>query len=311
VSIAPALVALALTLAAAPSAPVRCSSSGRAWHELRTAHFVLATDLPPDDADEVAEQLEVLLGAVVRGPFDPPPTLPDAPLRVVAFARVEDLRAFVPKPIEGFHAVSSRRESVIVARADVGRVTRAGILAHELTHAVLRLVLPRPPRWLDEGLATYMEAAGEGEDGETIRIGTPPPNRLAVARGDRVPVAEVLTPRRRFEGGEYATSWLLVHYLLAQHRTRFLAYEQRLTRREDPVVAWREVFPEWDPANAASVAKLDDALLRYVRDDGKYVELSFPARGEGAYRSSEMTAAEVDALCAALPKYSGDYSPRR
>jgi hypothetical protein len=306
VSIAPALVALALTSAAAPSAPVRCSSSGTAWHELRTAHFVLATDLPPDDADEVAEQLEVLLGAVLRGLFEPPPSLPDAPLRVVAFGRVEDLRAFAPRPVEGYFAVSSRREPVIVARADVGRVTRAGILAHELTHAVVHLVLQRPPRWLDEGLATYMEAVGEGEDGETIRIGTPPPNRLAAARQDRVPVAEVLTPSRRFEGGEYATSWLLVHYLLAQHRTRLLVYEARLARREDPVAAWREVFPEWDAGNAASVARLDGALLRYVRDDGQYTELRFPARGEGAYRISALSAAEVDALCAALPKVSGD-----
>jgi hypothetical protein len=306
VSIAPALVALALMSAAAPSAPVRCSSSGRPWHELRTAHFVLATDLPPDDADEVAEQLEVLLNAVLRGLFDLPPALPDAPLRVVAFARLENLRAFAPKPFEGYFAVSSRREPAIVARADVGRVTRARILAHELTHAVVRLVLPRPPRWLDEGLATYMEAAGEGEDGETIRIGRPSPNRLAAALQDPVPVAELLTPRRRFEAREYAKSWQLVHYLFAKHRARFLAYEGRLARSEDPGGAWREVFPEWDPANAASIARLDDALLRYGSNNGEYEELRFAARGEGAYRVSEMTAAEVDALCAALPTFSGD-----
>jgi hypothetical protein len=151
-----------------------------------------------------------------------------------------------------------------------------------------------------------MEAVGEGEDGETIRIGKPPPNRLAAARLDGVPVAEVLTPSRRFEGREYATSWLLVHSLLAQHRARFVAYEARLARREDPGAAWREVFPEWDPANAASVARLDDALLRYVRDEGRYVETRFPARGEGAHRVSELAASEVDALCAALPRFSGD-----
>jgi hypothetical protein len=66
------------------------------------------------------------------------------------------------------------------------------------------------------------------------------------------------------------------------------------------------VFREWDPASAASLARLDDALLRYVRDDGEYEELRFPARGEGAFSVSSLGAAEIDALCASLPRISRD-----
>ncbi len=304
------LAALVLAGAASPAGGPRCSGSRATWRELETAHFVLSTDLEPDEADDLAEQLEVLLGAIRRGLFDAAPELP-ARLPVVAFARVEDFRVLAPKPYEGFFARSASGHAAVVLRGDFGRVTRAGIVAHELTHAVLALIVPRAPLWLAEGLATYMEAAGEGEDGETVRIGAPPPHRLAAARRDRAPLAGVLAATGQLGAGQYATSWLLVHYLLAQHRERFLAYEGRLARGGDPAAAWRETFPEWDPAIAASVARLDAALLRYVRDDGRYVETRFPARGEGAHRVTELTPAEADALCRGLAELPGPGQPSR
>ncbi len=87
----------------------------------------------------------MLRGAVLGGLFAVPPELPGR-LRVVAFARVEDFRVFAPRPLEGFFAAPrGGGEAVVVFRADVGRVTRAAIVAHELTHAVVALCarLPR------------------------------------------------------------------------------------------------------------------------------------------------------------------------
>jgi hypothetical protein len=293
-------ILLAGTGVAPGEGPVRCPLPNGTWRELHTEHFVLSTDLPADDADDLAEQLEVLRGAVLRGLFDVPPSIP-GPLRVVAFASVDDFRRFAPKPIQGYFARSRGGDATIVVRGDLGRVTRAGLIAHELTHAVLARALPRRPPWLDEGLATYVEAIGEGSDGETLRLGAPPPHRLEAARRNPVPVAEVLAARGLLDASQYATSWLLVHYLLAQQRDRFLAYERRLARGEEPAAAWRTEFPEWDPASAASATRLDQVLLGYVRDDGRYVETRFPARGEGAHRVTELSPAEVRALCDALP----------
>ena len=101
---------------------------------------MLATDLRPADADDLAEQLEVLRGAVLGGLFAVPPELPGR-LRVVAFARVEDFRVFAPRPLDGFFAAPRGGEAVVVLRADVGRVTRAAIVAHELTHELTHAVV--------------------------------------------------------------------------------------------------------------------------------------------------------------------------
>lgn len=304
-----AILALALAGAAPRVGDPGCPLPGEGtWRELETEHFVLATDLPPDGADDLAQQLEVLRSAVLGGLFDVPPSVPGR-LHVVAFARVEDFRRFAPKPVDGFFARSRDGHTVIVARADVGRVTRAEIVAHELTHAVVAVALARRPTWLDEGLATYMEGVGEVSDGELVAVGAPPARRLAAARRDRASVASVLSARGHLDPDQYATSWLLVHYLLAQHRDRFVAYEMRLAAGQEPAAAWREAFPEWDPASVASVEALERSLVRYVRDDGRYAEMRFPARGDGAHRVSTMSATEVAELCRRLPRWSGQGTP--
>ena len=151
-----------------------------------------------------------------------------------------------PEPYEGFFARSASGHAAVVLRGDFGRVTRAGIVAHELTHAVLGPIVPRAPLWLAEGLATYMEAAGEGEDGETVRIGAPPPHRLAAARARPSSAGGGARGDGRAGRGPVRDEWLLVHYLLAQHRQRFLAYEGRLARG-GICRSRRETFPEWHP----------------------------------------------------------------
>jgi hypothetical protein len=291
-----ALLALTLVAAAAGSCPL---AAGK-WRELRTAHFVLATDLPADAADELAEQLEVLLGAdlVVLGALRP--EVPET-LRVVAFADVETFRAFVPPPHDGVFVGGGG--GVILLRGDLGRVTRASIGAHELMHYLLGRAIPRHPAWLAEGLATFVEGAGEGAAGETLRLGAATPERVWASRTDRAPLGEVLAaPRGPFTAPQYATSWLLVHFLRAKHAERLVAYERRLARGEDPGAAWVAAFPEWDPARPAALDALDRALTRYVRDDGEYVEERWIGRGEGAFRVAELTPADVRALCRALPR---------
>ncbi len=213
-----ALAALSVSAAAAGVESPCLHTGGSPWRELRTAHFVLATDLAAAAADE--------------------------------------LRA-----------------------------------------------IPRHPVWLGEGLATFVEGAGEGTAGETLRLGAATLARVRAARKDRAPVSEVLIATRgSFKGPQYATSWLLVHFLRTKHGDRLVAYERRLARGEDPGTAWVAVFPEWNPAEPAAIGALDRALTRYVRDDGEYVEERWTGQGEGAFRVSELTPADVGTLCRALPR---------
>jgi hypothetical protein len=302
-----AILALALAAAAAGD-DLSCPPPAGKWRELRTAHFVLSTDLAPAAADDLAEQLEVLRGADLAALGELAQSVEGPPLRVVAFARVEAFRDFVPAPLEGLF--TPRGGGVVLLRGDRGRVTQASIVAHELMHGLLSRAIPVHPAWLAEGLAQYVEGAGEGRDGETLRLGAATAERAAGARTDRAPVGQVLEAPALFDGPRYATSWLLVHFLRAKHPERLVAYARRLARGETHAAAWSAIFPEWDPGTPGAADALDRSLTRYVRDDGEYVEARMKGRGEGASSVVELTAEDVRALCRALPRLAATPSSR-
>jgi tetratricopeptide (TPR) repeat protein len=78
-------------------------------------------------------------------------------------------------------------------------------------------------------------------------------------------VATLFTdPRGKWDHKEYGLAWALVHYLKNAQPAGFADLQGRFARGQDPEAAWREVFPQWDPARAGGLQALDDALGRYV-----------------------------------------------
>jgi len=152
-----------------------------------------------------------------------------------------------------FHAAPQRRGEgwsldMHVAWSDAG-VLRS--LSHELGHAVLRRRRALPPCWLDEGLATYLEACEDGTRtlGE-VRSDLLASLRTATDQGRALDFRAMLTCGDFGGAGSrarYAQAWSMVHFLLHDPERgglealgRYLSAE--LGRRGDPVTQFRAVY---------------------------------------------------------------------
>ena len=100
------------------------------WREYRTAHFVLATDVPRRRVPALAQQLEEVHALVVEALFGEPVQIPGR-VRVVAFASARPFEELAPAGRSGY-GLSAAGERWIVFRYD-GRQPGSAF-AHELTH---------------------------------------------------------------------------------------------------------------------------------------------------------------------------------
>ncbi|HEU4382010.1 MAG TPA: tetratricopeptide repeat protein [Anaeromyxobacteraceae bacterium] len=280
-------------LAAVPASAgeFKCpEAGGPAWREVRTAHFVIQTDLSSGRAEDLAEELERVHEAVRYGLFRTPPDT--GVIRVVAMADEDEYALFAPRGATAFYTEPFLSGPTIVMYgkgADVQRV----VVAHEITHHVTRRVFARQPLWFGEGLACAMESVAT--------VGTPTIGGIPAHRAREVnpyfgEVARVLRARERLETSrDYAVAWALVHYLMNRRPQELGQFQQRLARGQDPAVAWREVFPQWDPASDEAMAALDKELGRHVtRGEFRYREVTLPKAAPPSERP--MTAAQAHDL---------------
>lgn len=290
-------VALASLSGCAGVEKFRCpEQGGPAWRELRTEHVVLQTDLPSSKAKELAGELERMFVVVRSGLFRNPPPAPGL-LRTVAFASEREFKRFAPANAGAYYRRSELSGPVVVMPGTLGDAQRI-VIAHELTHHLTAQIFARQPPWFSEGLASFMESMGTRG---SPTLGGAPEHRSWLAsahHGRRIRAADVLTASS-FEGdavhAAYAESWALVHFLVNREPERFRELQVRFTRGQDPGAAWREVFPEWDPAVEDGARALDEALDQYLNHRGRYT--SRPVRLPPASRVTDrpMTGAEVHA----------------
>jgi hypothetical protein len=234
------------------------------WHELRSAHFVLRTDLPAPDARITLERLETLRAALqsVWSEADDADT-PGTTQAIVLRDRSE-LRVFTPWA--GFATVT-RRGPLLVAS---GREVAFGdlsphpeLLAHEVAHGLDRRWMPGAPRWFDEGMASYLESA-ELVDASRVRLGALSRDEVDQARThallplDTVTSAawESASPSELLE--IYRSSRLWVHLLRAEEPARMRALESALHQG----VAWRTAWA--GVRRGLDTARLEDALRGWL-----------------------------------------------
>jgi tetratricopeptide (TPR) repeat protein len=261
-----AVLATSLGLAcAAPSKFVCPARGGPTWRELRSDNFLLRSDLPRDAAVGVLDQLELLRAALLKGMFDRPVASPER-LEVLAFASHGEFVELTGRAdLAGFFARSDFGRQRILLAGDLGSI-QSVVVAHELAHLLSYHYVGRQPRWFAEGLATYFQTVGEGA-GARRRAGSIPrgPWLAPLARGP-LPVRAVLGWRRAAEEPAfYASSWLLVHYLMNQQPEAFMEFQRRLARLENPRLAWDAAFPEWSIELPSGPEKLDPLLRAYLR----------------------------------------------
>ncbi|HLL53847.1 MAG TPA: DUF1570 domain-containing protein, partial [Myxococcaceae bacterium] len=162
--------------------------------------------------------------------------------------------------------------------------------------------LLRQPRWVAEGLASYLEVTRPyGANGEEVRLGEVNTNLLLWNRTHaRVPMEDLWNwkgdadLRQAERVSYYATSWLWVHFLLNQREREFADFQTRLARAEEPRRAWYEAFKH------VGQEQLLTELNQYLKQ-GRYNAFRFPLP-ELAEATSErmLSSAEVHGLRARL-----------
>ena len=291
------LLAAGLAGCATARPAFRCEArGGDPWRAVYSSHFVVVTDLDPESARDLARELDLVRAAVASSLFE---RRHDPPVRatVIAFRSTAEYDSFAPPGSAAYYARGAADPKIVIP-GKLG-IEQRRVLAHEMAHHVMSYVLLRQPRWFAEGLATWAETVGTTSGGIRMTTGPMPPGRRPQTRPQRISARRLLAWDRDVPtsalGPYYDAAWLLVHYLVNQHHEALLDYEARLAGADDPDEAFRAVFPEWDPAVAGGLERLDvalDAWARSGRFEGKPVQVdSNPKLSE-----QRMEPAEVHAI---------------
>ena len=234
------------------------------WRELRSAHFLLRTDLPAPDARTTLERMEMLRAALqsVWSEADAD-DVPGITLAIVLRDGTE-LRSFTPWT--GFATVIRRGPLIVASGTEVafGDLSpHPELLAHEVAHGLDRRWMPGAPRWFDEGMASYLESA-ELIDAGRVRLGGLSRDEVEQARAHTLMPLDTLTaaawesasPSELLE--IYRSARLWVHLLRAEEPARMRALEAALHRG----VAWRTAWA--DVRRDLDTAHLEDALRGWL-----------------------------------------------
>jgi tetratricopeptide (TPR) repeat protein len=267
-SLALVLGALATVLpgCATPRSAQFAATGVQPWYEIETAHFRVRTNADWPAALQTAGGLEKRRRALLLmwgEHFDPP-----GQLEVVVLRDSEQLSEFADAPVAAYMTLLPTGWQAVMA-AKYPSESLAQVQLHELAHYLSRYILLRQPRWLSEGLATYLQTIEVKDNSVEAVIGRPPvPLLQYIRQHDVLSLADLWNGSAPSESRPelYASSWLWVHFLLNQQGARFNDFLNRLASAEEPRSAW----------NAAFTGVSSHALERGVRGY-KYRE-RFPVR---------------------------------
>jgi hypothetical protein len=254
------VVAAALTTSCAslPPCPAR---GGPTWHELRTAHFSLWTDLELEDAQEALRGLERLRSAVLVAAWRRAPE-PPGPIVVFLLRTGAERRVFVPNHYVGsFIRSLPLHQSFLVISGSEPDPTLTQGLVYAMSHLY---GLSGKARWFDEGLAQYLATLTIDDDNLTYGQVDEKLFR-SLLRGRMTSFENLWKPfDRESEARFYATSWIAVHYLFNHEAERFATFQRLLIETKDAEVAWRGAFPD------VTADAMDERLAAYVFRGGAY-----------------------------------------
>ncbi|HEX7191595.1 MAG TPA: tetratricopeptide repeat protein [Thermoanaerobaculia bacterium] len=211
------------------TAPIPFPAENERWLRIVTPRFDIVSAAADYRTRDVARDLETLATALHELQPDSHAAAPRT--RVVIFGRRRDAQPYFDTLME--------REKAKVGGLFVGRNERGVMLIdgsssiedrtpyHELIHSLLADRGPRPPLWVEEGLAEFYSNAefGRGE----ITFGFPIREHVnQIHSQPLVPIRAVFATRYESEGALntifYAESWAAVDSLIALNRREFPAF---------------------------------------------------------------------------------------
>lgn len=261
------LLLLAATLAPAKDKPEN-------WIEVRSPHFVIATNSSEKQARKVADQFE-RMRALFRVLFPKLQIDPNSPVIVLAVRGERDFRALEPQ--EYLAKGSLRLGGLFLRAADKNYVLMDldaegehpySVIYHEYTHLLLAKA-EWMPLWMNEGLAEFYQNTDIDES--DARLGQPSVQDIRFLRQSRLlplPTLFAVDFKSPYYHEEnkgsifYAESWALTHYLLVQDYNdrghRLQQYGDLLAGGTDPLTAAATAFGDLKKLQA----ELDDYVQR-------------------------------------------------
>jgi tetratricopeptide (TPR) repeat protein len=250
---------------------------GQQWREVNSPHFRISTNLGLRVARFTALELEQLRAALLLawgGQVDPP-----GQVEVIVVRSNAELEEFtLGTPLEAFLDSSGRSPLMVMAGEGEFMLQQPEALqvqAHELAHHITRYVMVRQPRWLTEGLATWLQTVQFSSLRRKASFGELHPGFAQYVRSHRPLSLERLWAWEKYpylSPAEilpyYASSWLWVAYLRERHPQRFRDFMDRLARAEEPRRAWEEAFQ--------GVTGLEEDLRKYEPQRGKQLTVELP-----------------------------------
>jgi hypothetical protein len=233
------------------------------WRTVSSTHFNVHTDSSQGQYEPLVAQLEATY-ATLSGTFFNGIAIPK--VEAILFANRDDFEEIIGPGMGGVFVPRVGSDGVLVLPYNEWTRALNETAAHELTHRFTRSAYPRLPRWLDEGLATYLGSVDIRDT--SVRFGAPPlGSSLEYEVGGTVPLENLIASSRNQLYGPgaavyYTTAWALVHYLINGERgaryRRFPAFLAAVNQAGGTPSATRAVlqaiYPEQTPA------QLDEAV---------------------------------------------------
>jgi hypothetical protein len=235
------------------------------WVQLDTPHFAISTNLDDATANGIATSLEQvrasLLALAWTGAKDPRGRTP-----VVVFERPSEFEHYIGRDHYAGIAISRPGFERTLSFRPGGSNGVPPVAIHEMTHDLSQWFMPIQPLWFAEGLAEYLATFSIDADAQQATMGKTSDDNIRwltethvfirSARLFEATSTDISDPRE--QASFYASSWLLVHYLLHEQPEAFGKFQLGLTRLVPWREAWAAAFPDLTPE------KLDEQVMDYV-----------------------------------------------
>jgi hypothetical protein len=307
VKVVAALVVCAwLSAGCGAGAQLRARSNAERWTRVETPHFSLSTNLDGVAALELARSLEetraALLALAWTGGRDPRGRTP-----VVVFARPTDFHHYVDAPTLSGMAIGNAGFERLLSFYPGGRTGVPPVVVHELVHELSQWFMPVQPPWFAEGLAEYLDTLRYDRVAQRATIGEGSDDNLRwlLASGVFMRSSKLFATRPldnadpREQASFYASSWLLVHYLLDREGEAFGQFQLGLTRLVPWQQAWQAAFPGLDPD------ALDSKVLAFFKENSTRLVTRNVEVPSFESRQRLLTEAEVHGVLAVLSSRLG------
>jgi tetratricopeptide (TPR) repeat protein len=294
----------------ATSRPMRLpSKGGPPWIELQSEHFSLQTDLDEPSAREALVEFENRRSGLIAAAWHNA-EFRGARTRVITFIDREELDEFLAPGILGFTVHGFRSEKFIVVPRRDGRILKKGLclrrcddpdvvgadfdpmraFTHEIVHDLASAYFARQPRWLSEGLATFLDTMQLDLKAQRATVGLFDANRATATLYLQTPLSKLM----RDEVLDEETSWAVVFYLVNREVKAFDEYQTALFRGDDPAEAWSKAFPRY--ASDEGLLGLQETIAKAMRGV-TYKKVSAPLRlYSGPIAGRVMSEPEIRAL---------------